>query len=357
MKKFYIICGVFCFCFLCLGIYFLIDPSFSNLSSSSTQGEETGGQEDDTQEEIIYYLGVDYAEINVFIDETAEIKYTILPLGSVPTVQVEDDSIIAVENFIIMPKKLGSTKVTLSHQTFTREIKVNVLEKELNLTFSENTFLSGKAEDGNYINYTAIIQYNFNYISKELKLSDNIQITNEELLENEIKLTFNLLNGTSFTFDITLDSLNVTKTLPCEEYLADTTPDEPDTTLPEEPDGTDPDDTLPEGPNPDDTQPQESAYYELYYNGEKLTDTLYYSYKPSETNTIIIEYKLCDESGSELEFNSSVSILDSADITKNSLDSHNYKLITLAIFGTGELELTLVSNLANATITLKIIVE
>ena len=347
MKKFYIICGAFCFCFLCLGIYFLIDPSFSNLSSSSTQGEETGGQEDDTQEEIIYYLGVDYAEINVFIDETAEIKYTILPLGSVPTVQVEDNSIITVENFIIMPKKLGSTKVTLYHQTFTREIKVNVLEKEMNLTFSENTFLSGKAEDVNYINYIAIIQYNFNYISKELKISDNIQITNEELLENEIKLTFNLLNGTSFTFDITLDSLNVTKTLPCEEYLADTTPDKPDTTLPGEPDGTD----------PDDTQPQESAYYELYYNGEKLTDTLYYSYKPSETNTIIIEYKLCDESGSELEFNSSVSIIDSADITKNSLDSHNYKLITLAIFGTGELELTLVSNLANATITLKIIVE
>lgn len=346
MKKFYIICGVFCFCFLCVGLYFLISPNFSNPANSGTQGEETGGQEEN-QDEIVYYLGVDYAEINVFLDETAEIKYKILPVDAVPEIKIEDENILNVENFVITPKKVGSTKLTLTHKNTTKEIIVNVIEKEINFNFSINNFISGKNQSENYIDYIINIKYNFNYINKELKLSNNIQIINEEILNNEIILTFNILNGTSFTFDITLDDINLSKTLPCEEFkVEDET--EPDDTKPD-----DSDDTTPE--EPDIEQPEENAYYELYYNGEKITSTLYYTFKENQSNIIILDYKVFNAKGEEIEFNSSIKLLDKNNITKNQI-INDYKFLTIPLFATGEIEITLTSNVGNAAISFRIVV-
>ena len=124
---------------MCVGLYFLISPDFSNPANSGTQGEETEEQEEN-QDEIVYYLGVDYAEINVFLDETAEIKYKILPVDAVPEIKIENKNILNVVNFVITPKKVGSTKITLTHQNTTKEIIVNVIEKEINFNFSINNF-------------------------------------------------------------------------------------------------------------------------------------------------------------------------------------------------------------------------
>ena len=76
----------------------------------------------------------------------------------------------------------------------------------------------------------------------------------------------------------------------------------------------------------------------------------------NQSNIIILDYKVFNASGEEIEFNSSITILDENNITKNQI-INDYKFLTIPLFATGEIEITLTSNVSNATVTFKIIVE
>ncbi len=350
MKKLYIFCGILCFCFLCVGAYFLVSPLFASSSANSSQipEDENDDTKNDEEQEIIF-LSTDYSEIYLSLDEeNARITYKILPADEIPNIIVEDISVLTVENFLIKPHKVGRTKVILSHRDITKEILVTVFEKQATLTFSSQKFNSGLDKDENYISYTATINFNFDYKNITINLSENIEVVNEEKTDNSIVLTFNILYGTNFIFDITIDKINIYREMLCEEIQTD------DNNL-EEPNPINPDDS-----NEDETSSDESTsnplntyHYEIYYNGFEIDD--YLEIELSTPSYIIVNFNIFDSNSNEQNFTSKVEIEDEDNITRDSI-SIDYQQITILFFSKGEVKVTLSSLdcAISKTFTLKI---
>lgn len=356
MKKFYIICGICCACFLCLGLYFLVTPLFVGTNAENNtieNGETTDNENDEDLTETIYYLGVNYTEITLTLDETqAKITYTILPTTALPNVTVEDENILEIENFIIKPKKVGSTKVILTHEKYVKEILVTIYEKEISITFDSNSFNSGKDLNGTYTVYNATVTSNFEFNSYEINYSKNIVLLEANIIENELKFSFNILSGTSFSFKIIIENKEIYKELACLEnsQTEQTEPTEP--TKPEDPNDSQNDDSNTTTPDEENPETQEQFNYKLYVNGKEINSE--YTIDIKETKSLIIEYEILDSYGNKQDFTSKIEIKDEQNITNNSL-YQNYNTFSLYFFKAGQIEITLTSTKTNANLKITII--
>ena len=354
MKKFYIFCGILCFCFLCVGAYFLVSPLFTSSSASSTQIPNTDigeSSESESEKDEIIFLDTNYSEIILSIDEeNAVITYEILPINEIPTVKVEDENILTVENFVIKPHKVGQTKIILSHREISKEIMVTVFQKEVILNFSSEKFYSGKDNNENYIPYIATINFNFNYKNILINFSDNITVIDEKELNNTITITFNILNGSSFVFDITLDNVNVYKEISCQEIQINNDDDE--NIMPPNPEN--PDENNPSLDDNQDESDVENYKYEIYYNNLKVDNVL--ELNLSLPTYIIISFNITNDNGNEQDFTSTINIKDENNITKNSITMGNSNF-TILFFERGEITVTLNSEIFNISKTFTILIK
>lgn len=312
-----------------IGLAFLLPTKNTSTAQVSIEEEST-----------LPFLKINYSEVNLPLDERYKVEYIILPIEDTPKIVLEGTTLASVENLTIYPLKVGSTKVKLIHKNLEQSFILNIYNKEINITFNSNNFISGKDENDSSFPYTATILPNFEYTYKTIKLSDNIEVTNSKQESNKIILNFSILSGDSFTISVTLDETHFTKTYVCEPYII-----LPEEIIPEDP-------VLPPEPEtPNEELPQEEKEdysYKLYYNGEEITGAL----EVRNNKIVIIEYKLyCDDE--EVEFLSSFKIQNSQNIKGFTTNHKQFSFITTTA---GKVKITLCSKNYDIYKTIEILI-
>lgn len=329
-------------------MFFLVKNSWKDNHASGSQ--DTIENNNSNNGSSYSSLRAPATKIYVSIDETnAVITYEISPSTTLPEVSVSDETILKVENFKIVPIKVGTTTVVLTHPTapdLKCSIEVVIFKPTINFSFDKTSFVSGD----NSV-YTLTISTNFVIANKTLDLSNNMEIISNELGSENIILKFKLSCGESFKITATLNGTTLEKVYSCSEHSPSDPADDPieDPSDPADPVDSDDDDTeIPPSDNP-----KETYSYEIIIDENKISDITNVNLDPSKT--MYVYFSVLNNSGEEKDFSSDITFVDANEITKiNGVSTFKIfsGFVKFKVFSGGTITITFTSTIYNLSRTI-----
>lgn len=334
-------------------MFFLVkNTSKDNHASGSHETIEDG---DSGNGDSYSSLRAPATKIYVSIDETeAVITYEISPVDAVPAVSVSDETILRVDNFKIIPIKVGTTTVVLKHPTSPNlecSIEVTIFKPTIEFSFDKTTFVSGDDSV-----YTLTISTNFVIASKNLVLSNNMEVISTDLGSENIVLKFKLTSGESFKVIATINGTTLEKDYTCTAH----SPSEPNDPIENPSDPTDPIDPSDpsdddDNPIPLDDNPEETYSYEIKIGDNLVSDETSINFDASKT--YYIYFSVVDETGEAKDFSSNITLIDTDVITKIGGVS-TFKIfsgfVKFKVVNAGTISITFASTIYNLSRTITI---